>query len=115
MFEEVDSVIFDGTIIERANGDDSELGAGFLFKFGAKSFQPLAGAGGDYAGKIGDVPGGRDSLDVVRERGSERKHKRKCIDGKPQQAGTVCGGQNRFQISASLRIWWWATDKHRGF
>ena len=115
MFEEVDSVIFDGTIIERANGDDGELGAGFLFKCGAKSFQPLAGAGGDYAGKIGDVPDRGDFLDVVRERGSERKQKQKSIDGKPQQAGTVCKGQNRFRISASLRICRWATDKHRGF
>jgi len=93
MFEEIDSVILDGTIVERANGDNGELGAGFLFKFGAKSFQPVARGGGNNAGKIGDVPGGDDSVDVVRKGGSEREQKQKRADRKPRQAEGMYEGQ----------------------
>ena len=93
MFEEVDCVIFDGTIVERAHGDDGELRAGFLFKFGAKRLEPLASTGRDYAGEIGDVAGRDDSLDVVRECGSEREQKQKSADRKPQPAERMCEGQ----------------------
>ena len=93
MFEEVDCVIFDGAIVERAHGDDGELRASFLFKFGAKSLEPLAGTGRDYAGKIGDVAGRDDSLDVVRESGSEREQKQKSVDRKPQLAERMYEGQ----------------------
>ena len=93
MFEEVDCVIFDGTIVERAHGDDGELRAGFLFKFGAKGLEPLASTGRDYAGKIGDIAGRDDYLDVVREYGSDHEQKQKSADRKPQPAERMYEGQ----------------------
>ena len=116
MFEEIDSVVFYRAIVEGTHSDDGELRAGFLFKFAAQSLQPLASAGRDYAGKIGNVPGRDDSLDIVRERGRECEQKHQGADRKPQQAERIYEGQNEFQIRASLRIWRWAArDKHRGF
>src|SRR5579863_6613831 len=68
MFEEIDGVVFDGAIVERADGDDGELRAGFLLEFGAKRFQAVASRRGNDSGEIGDVAGGRDFVDIVRER-----------------------------------------------
>ena len=60
MFEEIDGVIFDGATIERANRNNGELSAGFLFKLGAERFEALAGGSRDDAGKVGDVAGRSD-------------------------------------------------------
>jgi len=72
MFEEVNSVVFDGAIIERTNGDYGELGAGFLFEFGAESFKALASFAGNHSGKIGNVTLRDDFRNVVCKCGSNR-------------------------------------------
>jgi len=48
MFEQIHRVIFDRPIVERADGDDGHLCAGFLLQFGAQSFQTLASRGGNH-------------------------------------------------------------------
>lgn len=69
MFEEINSVIFDGAIVKRSNGDDGELRAGFLFELPAERFNALLGVLRDNAGEIGDVADGRNVVDVVSECG----------------------------------------------
>jgi hypothetical protein len=77
MFEESDGVIFDGTSVERPNGDDGELSAGFLVEFGAERFKALASGGRNNAGEIRDVSGGRDFLNVIGGNGVRAKEQQK--------------------------------------
>jgi len=65
MFEEVDSVVFDRTIVQGFDGDDGKLRAGFLFEFRAECFEALPRALRDHPGQIGDVSGGGNFRDVV--------------------------------------------------
>jgi hypothetical protein len=71
--EEIDGVIFDWTIVERFDGDDGHLRAGFLFELGAECFQVLLGGWRNDSGEIGDVACGRNSVDVVAEGGRRSK------------------------------------------
>src|SRR5262245_42084399 len=41
MLEEIDCIVFDGTVVEGSNGDDGELRAGFMLQFGTKRLQAL--------------------------------------------------------------------------
>ena len=93
MFEEIDSVVFDGTIVERANGDDGQLRAGFLLQLGAERFQAFASGGRNHTGEIGDVAGWRNVVDVVREsRARDEKEKKK---NERARAARKCHGGKR--------------------
>jgi len=65
MFEEVDSVVFDWTIVQRFDGDDGKLRAGFLFEFRAECFEALLRALRHHPGQIGDVSSGGNFRYVV--------------------------------------------------
>lgn len=65
MLEEVDGVVFDGAIVERANCHDGELRAGFLIELGAEGFEALASGGGNDSGEIGDVAFGNDLRNII--------------------------------------------------
>ena len=75
VLEEIDGVIFDGAVIERADGDNRNLRAGFLLELSAKRFEALTCGGGNYACEIGYVALGNDFGDVVR--GSKRSEEEK--------------------------------------
>ena len=65
MFEEFNSVVFDWTIVQRFDGDDGKLRAGFLIEFRAECIEALLRALRDHAGEIGDVASGRNFRYVV--------------------------------------------------
>ena len=65
MLEQVDRVVFDGAIVQRFDGDDGHLRAGFLFEFCAESFQTLLGGLRNNAGEIGDVAGRRNLGNII--------------------------------------------------
>ena len=68
MLEEIDGVVFNRAIVERTDGDDGELRAGFLLELGAERFKAVASGGRNDAGEVGDVAGGGNFIDVVGER-----------------------------------------------
>ena len=74
MFEEVDSVVVDWTIVQGFDGDNGKLRAGFLFEFRAECFEALLRALRDHSGQIDNVSGGGDFRYVVGEDSVDAKN-----------------------------------------
>ncbi len=102
MFEEIDGIVFDRAIIERTDGDDCELRAGFLLQLGAERFQAFASGGRNHPGKIADVTGRRNCVDVVGERRATRT-KRQYEQKDDSEAAGRCGGRKQKSSSNSSK------------
>lgn len=110
LFVEFVAILFGGFAFKGAHCHDGHLGAGFLFELEAETFEAGFAIGVDNAGKIGDVAGGVDVLDVVGgsgESGSKEKKnyqkvrrdgsrvERNAFGGNKRHATTTIGGARK--------------------
>lgn len=103
MFEEINGVVLNGAVVEGTNGDDGQLRASFLRKFGAECLQTLFRALWDNAGEIGDVAAGNNFLDIVGGGGAhteKQKEKKKEARG----AGECRGGEQKDPLIHCKRL-----------